>query len=73
VVGPLSQAESIEERCRAFLKEREIQVQDIATRFAVESERAEITFKIRTRNRLQSVEVVRAIASHPGLLEVRWV
>jgi putative Mg2+ transporter-C (MgtC) family protein len=72
VVVPLEQAESIEERCRSILKEREMQVQDIATRFGMESGRAEITFKIRIRNRLQSGEVLRAISAHPGLIEVRW-
>jgi len=73
MVVPLAEAESIEEKCRSILKEQEISVQDISTRLTVESERAEITFKIRTRNRLQSGEVLRAIASHPGVLEVRWV
>jgi len=73
MVAPLAEAESIEEKCQSVLKEQEISVQDIATRLTVESGRAEITFKIRTRNRLQSGEVLRAIASHPGVLDVRWV
>jgi putative Mg2+ transporter-C (MgtC) family protein len=73
VVVPLAQAESIEGKCRSILKEQEISVQDIATRLTVESGRAEITFMFRTRNRLQSGEVLRAIASHPGALDVSWV
>jgi putative Mg2+ transporter-C (MgtC) family protein len=73
VIVPLAQAEFMEGKCRSILEEREIQLQDIVSTLAVESGRAEITFKVRTRNRLQSGEVLRAIAAQPGVVEARWV
>jgi len=73
MVVPLAQAESTEKSCRILLEERRIKVQDIAHKLFIESDKAEITFKIRARNYLQGGEVLRAIASLPGIIEAHWL
>lgn len=69
----LAQAESTEKSCRSLLEEQKMKVQDIAHKLFIESGKAEITFRIRTRNHLQGGEVLRAIAALPGMIEVHWV
>ncbi len=72
VITALAQAESIEKSCRALLEDRNIRVQDIASKLSVEEGRAEVTFKISVRHHLQSGEVLRAVAALQGIAEARW-
>jgi putative Mg2+ transporter-C (MgtC) family protein len=72
VIAALRQAEAIEEQCRVLLTDRQVRVQDVLNRLSVGEDRAEVTFKISVRHRLQSGEVLRAVAALEGVTDVRW-
>jgi putative Mg2+ transporter-C (MgtC) family protein len=72
VIGPLTEAESIEIRCRSLLAERNIHVQDIISRVSKDAGKAEVTFKVRVQNRLQGGELIRAVVTLDGVNEARW-
>jgi putative Mg2+ transporter-C (MgtC) family protein len=72
VLAPLARAEGIERRLRAFLAEHDIRVQDVVERLSAAEGTAEVTVRISVRQRLQSGEVLRAIAGMDGVMEARW-
>ena len=72
VLTSFAQSEALEAQCRTLLLERDIALQDIENRLSPAEGRAEMTFKIRVRQHLQSGEVLRAITALPGVTEARW-
>jgi putative Mg2+ transporter-C (MgtC) family protein len=72
VTAGLPLAEAIEERCRSLLAERRVRVEDVLHRLCVAEDRAEVTFKVSVRHRLQSGEVLRAVAALEGVADARW-
>jgi len=72
VAAPLAKAEALEAAVRGLLAAREIRIQDIFHRLAVQTGQAELTFKVSARQELQSGEVLRAIAALDGVAEARW-
>ena len=72
VIATLTQVEGVERQCRTLLAERGVRVQDILHRLSVAEDRAEVTFKVSARHRLQSGEVLRAMATLEGVTEARW-
>ncbi|MDH7498995.1 MAG: MgtC/SapB family protein [candidate division NC10 bacterium] len=72
MVASVAQVEALEKKCRALLEEQEIKVQDIAHKLLLESGRAEVTFKVRTRHQLQGGAVLRTLAALPGVMEAHW-
>jgi putative Mg2+ transporter-C (MgtC) family protein len=72
VTAALGQVEAIEAQCRALLADRQVRVQDVLNRLSVAEDRAEVTFKISVRHRLQSGEVLRAVAALDGVADARW-
>ncbi len=72
VTAALRHAEAIEEKCRTLLAVRQVRVQDVLNRLSVAEDRADVTFKISLRHRLQSGEVLRAVAALEGVVDTRW-
>ena len=72
VLVGLPQSEAAERQARTMLSERDIHVQDVLHRISVSEARSEITFKISTRHRFQSGELLRTAAGLPGVIETRW-
>jgi len=72
VCATLPHAEAVERDARTLLTERDIRMQDMLHRLSVSEGRAEITFKISTRHRFQSGELLRAVSKLAGVVETRW-
>lgn len=72
VVVPADRAHTILARCQEILTAGDARVQDVLHNASQESQRAEITFRVRTRNRLQAGEVVRRLMEIPEVVEARW-
>lgn len=72
VTALLARAEAVEAACRALIAARGLRLQDVLTRLSVAEGRVELTFKISLRHRLQSGEVLRAIAEIEGVTEAGW-
>jgi putative Mg2+ transporter-C (MgtC) family protein len=62
----------VDQRCRTTLAERDIAVQDVLTQLSPADGKAELTFKIRVKQLLQSPETVQALAALTGVSDVRW-
>ncbi len=73
VIGQLDQMDPVERGCQQLLTANAIEVQDVSNRrIAVREGRAELTFKVRARQRALAGKVLGAIAALPGVVEAQW-
>jgi putative Mg2+ transporter-C (MgtC) family protein len=73
VTGDLDQIELVEKDCQQLLANNAIEVQDVSNRrIATREGRAELTFKVRARQRVLAGKVLKAIAGLPGVVEAQW-
>jgi putative Mg2+ transporter-C (MgtC) family protein len=67
-----TQADAFEKASRAFLKKRRIRIQDLDCGFEQEGNVMHMKFYLRTRNSLQSKEVVQTLKDEPGVVSLSW-
>ncbi len=73
VATTLGALRDVDQHCRTALAERDMAVQDVLTHLSPAEGKAELTFKIRVKQLLQSPETVQALAALSGVSDVRWV
>jgi putative Mg2+ transporter-C (MgtC) family protein len=72
ITTPVEKTEEIESKCQEILKKEQIRVQNKAYSISHETDRTDITFNVRLKDRRQSGAVMRDIAKISGVLEASW-
>ncbi len=72
VIAGLGSVRDVERCCRTVLADRAITVQDVLSAVSPVDGRAELIFKVRVKQLLQSTDAVTALAAIPSVRDVRW-
>lgn len=67
-----TQADAFEKSSRDYLKEHHIRLQDLDCGYTQEGNIMEMKFYLRTRNSLQSKDVIQALKAQPGIVSLSW-
>jgi len=72
VATPIEKADTIEQDCQTILLQNGIRIQDRSHFFSHETGQSEITSHIRTKDLMQSGNVIRALSKIPGVIQAKW-
>lgn len=72
VTMPIEQADMVEQNCEAILGKDHIRIQDRSHFVSHETGRFEITFNIRSKDLMQSGNIIRALSKIPGVIQAKW-